>query len=267
MADPERIELTQAARQHAGAPVLAARGVDARANITNVETDARPVADSDRRPRLTREDRLCRRRCRPPCAASRRSATRSSPRLGHLPRPARRRLPRLRRRRAAARRRCATTTKRRTSCCAARSCGWSRRSSTSRSAVGNHVDHHCAATSALRSSRSAGAGSCRRRASSVAPSSTRTSRTPGGTTSTAVGPGLARLDLPRGVAVEARLQRYQRGDRPQGRRPAGLRDTDPAPVRQRPGDARRPVRLPRARRAGRRRAAATPSATGRRLAI
>ena len=47
MADPDRIELTQAAREHPGAPVLAARGVDAHRPTSPTSRPTRgPLADS-----------------------------------------------------------------------------------------------------------------------------------------------------------------------------------------------------------------------------
>ena len=122
----------------------ARRGIAGRASATSRSPASRswttlldPGRGADRRARR----RGRRRRRHGPAPARGRALRRLRRGVDRLPRPARRGLPRLRERRGAARARRATTTPRRSRSSAARSPGSSRRRSTCRSAIGNHVDH------------------------------------------------------------------------------------------------------------------------------
>ena len=233
-------------RQHPGAPVLAARLVDPSANITNVETTDRPLADSVAGQGSLVADRLRQRRrhdirraederyawfmesrsscstCPTPSFAATRATTSCwAP--------------------------CATTTRRRTTLLRREILRLEPQMVYFPLGVGDHVDHQlCREVGVWRCSARAAAGSCRRRTSPAGSPSTRTSRTPGGTISAAP-PTCRRARLPRGRLASSRAYSGHHGHaRAQGRGPAPLREPDHAALRERSGHARRPRRLPRA---------------------
>ena len=146
----------------------------------------------------------------------------------------------------------------------ARSCGWSRRRSTCRSAVGGHVDHQlCARSGIALLDEGRALGDARARLRRPDRASTRTSRTPGGMTST--GPPTCRATaagLPPGLGLTASTP-TSATSRAQGGRPPALRQPGgrTCSTATRPCWTTSPATTPRVALEGG--SPATPNATGR----